>query len=368
MLDYKRHGLSNPAIPESSVAMSNDAHDNGQTSSLWSKLALHSESHTGNGVESAAPIQRKATVSSPGDPLEREADDVADQVMRMAEPGSIGSAPVTVQRKCAACDEEDQSVIQTKRATENASEGLDAGTAVSTAERGGTPLSAETRSFFEPRFGQDFSDVRIHADGEAASSARAVQARAYTFGNDIVFGANQYAPATTQGKQLLAHELTHVIQQGGGGKAVQRDVEEGTDETVPATDMDDSEGAEPMDKKGGCKAERNITRRIRNFIDLDITIPEGCSATMTFTAIWVPVDGGGGVECCSGAETYSVSRNGKKATSMPVGANVCGDNAQHIPGKGQMTTGSGRQQLHISVNRNGCTGVAMDLTLNVKIH
>jgi hypothetical protein len=69
----------------------------------------------------------------------------------------------------------------------------------------------------EPRFGQDFGEVRVHADGEAASAARAVEARAYTVGSDIVFGSGQYAPATTEGNKLLAHELTHILQQRSVG-------------------------------------------------------------------------------------------------------------------------------------------------------
>lgn len=79
----------------------------------------------------------------------------------------------------------------------------------------GQPLEAKTRAFMEPRFGQDFSKVRIHTGSRAAESALAVQARAYTVGKDIVFGAAQYAPGTAPGNKLLAHELTHVVQQGG---------------------------------------------------------------------------------------------------------------------------------------------------------
>src|SRR5215467_6633514 len=78
----------------------------------------------------------------------------------------------------------------------------------------GQPLDMATRAFMEPRFGQDFSSVRVHADSHAADSARAVNARAYTLGNDVAFGHAQYAPGTQSGKELLAHELTHVIQQG----------------------------------------------------------------------------------------------------------------------------------------------------------
>jgi hypothetical protein len=77
----------------------------------------------------------------------------------------------------------------------------------------GQPLDAQTRTFMEPRFGHDFSRVRIHADVRAAESARAVEARAYTVGSDIVFGSGQYAPHTAVGQRLLAHEITHVLQQ-----------------------------------------------------------------------------------------------------------------------------------------------------------
>ena len=79
---------------------------------------------------------------------------------------------------------------------------------------GGTALPNEVRAYFEPRFGRDFSQVRVHADGVAAVGAQAVQARAFTFGRDIVFGADEYSPATAEGKRLVAHELTHVVQQG----------------------------------------------------------------------------------------------------------------------------------------------------------
>ncbi|MGI8587618.1 MAG: eCIS core domain-containing protein [Chloroflexia bacterium] len=77
----------------------------------------------------------------------------------------------------------------------------------------GQPLDAGTRAFMEPRFGHDFSGVRVHTDGRATQSAGAVNALAYTVGRDVVFGAGQYAPGTRAGRQLLAHELTHVVQQ-----------------------------------------------------------------------------------------------------------------------------------------------------------
>ncbi|HEX8558108.1 MAG TPA: DUF4157 domain-containing protein [Pyrinomonadaceae bacterium] len=77
----------------------------------------------------------------------------------------------------------------------------------------GSPLDASTRAFMEPRFGHDFARVRIHSGGRAAASARAVGASAYTVGRDVVFGEGQYEPGTARGRRLLAHELTHVVQQ-----------------------------------------------------------------------------------------------------------------------------------------------------------
>ncbi len=82
----------------------------------------------------------------------------------------------------------------------------------------GRPICPADRAFMEPRLGHDFSRVRVHADSSAAA-AQSVDARAYTLGQDIVFGAGQYAPGTAQGRRLLAHELTHVVQQGGGNIA-----------------------------------------------------------------------------------------------------------------------------------------------------
>jgi len=79
----------------------------------------------------------------------------------------------------------------------------------------GQPLHAGTRAFMEPRFGHDFSQVRVHTDARAAESARAVNALAYTVGRDVVFGKGEYEPGTSEGKRLMAHELTHVVQQGG---------------------------------------------------------------------------------------------------------------------------------------------------------
>jgi hypothetical protein len=84
----------------------------------------------------------------------------------------------------------------------------------------GRPLDPATREFFEPRFSHDFAKVRVHADPEAARSARALSARAYVVGREMVFGAGQFSPATRAGRRLLAHELVHTIQQGDRSAAL----------------------------------------------------------------------------------------------------------------------------------------------------
>lgn len=167
-------------------------------------------------------LQRKPIISAPGDEQENEADAVADKVMRMADPSAVTAAPISIQRKCATCDcadckdESHQSIQREATSTSHTHQGLDAGAALREARAPGQPLPVDVRAFFEPRFGHDFSRVRVHADGAAADAARGVQARAYTVGQDIVFGQGHYAPRTTEGRRLLAHELVHTVQQGGG--------------------------------------------------------------------------------------------------------------------------------------------------------
>lgn len=165
-----------------------------------------------------ARIQRKPTVAAHDDASEHEADRVADQIMRMRDPAPIGSSMApTIQRKCAACEQEDEKRIQAKHSpSSRPNAALDTGVAANAAATGGAPLSPDLRAFFEPRFAHDFSNVRIHADADAS---RSIEARAYTLGGDIVFGAGEYAPATPGGRHLLAHELTHVVQQGASGAA-----------------------------------------------------------------------------------------------------------------------------------------------------
>ena len=180
------------------------------------------EAYTGVAVATLG-IQRKPTVSSPADRFEREADKIAETVMRMAVPAPVGWRPPAIQSTCTVCEDEEKKTFRAKQASSASGEaGLDTASAVRAAAQGGAPLPGALRFFFEPRFGHAFGHVRVHTDGAAADGARAVQARAYTIGSDIVFGSGEYAPATAQGMQLLAHELVHVVQQSGSAPTASR--------------------------------------------------------------------------------------------------------------------------------------------------
>lgn len=160
-------------------------------------------------------LQAKLTVNEPGDQYEQEADRVAEQVMRM--PDRVPH----LQRKYGYGNHADepasspQPVVQRRASSENSSPSPAAPSIVNDVLRSpGQPLDTGTRAFMEQRFNYDFSNVRIHAGPAAAESALAVNALAYTVGRDVVFGAGQYSVDTARGKRLLAHELTHVAQQG----------------------------------------------------------------------------------------------------------------------------------------------------------
>jgi hypothetical protein len=169
-----------------------------------------------------SPIQAKLKVGAVNDPLEHEADRVAQEVMRMPAPEvALASAPPQISPKCVACEEEGK--LQKRPAGPQAAPG-DAPAIVQEVLRSpGQPLDPATRAYFEPRFMRDFSEVRVHIGTSAERSARDVNANAYTSGYNIVFGAGRFAPATHEGLFLIAHELTHVIQQKNSHLHIQLD-------------------------------------------------------------------------------------------------------------------------------------------------
>lgn len=170
-------------------------------------------------------IQAKMKISQPDDAYEQEADKVADRVMGMALPSSITQAAVQVDRidrKCTTCELEKKdkklsisrkpSMISSSNFEVNNDEFVKDIDNIRSSSRGSS-LDQHTRYFMESRFDYDFSSVKIHTHGTAVKTAQAINARAYTIGNDIVFGEGEYQPNTREGRKLLAHELTHVVQQ-----------------------------------------------------------------------------------------------------------------------------------------------------------
>jgi hypothetical protein len=160
-------------------------------------------------------IQPKLAISQPGDVHEQEADRIAEEVMRMPEPALQCAGCESAATPCPACEE--KAAIAQRKADHDSHAKSDSASASFVESLGsGRPLDPQTRAFFEPRFGADFSHVRVHTDPLAAESARAFTAQAYTVGRDVVFGAGQYAPGSNEGRRLLSHELTHVVQQANG--------------------------------------------------------------------------------------------------------------------------------------------------------
>jgi outer membrane protein OmpA-like peptidoglycan-associated protein len=148
----------------------------------------------------AGAIQTRLAINKLGDSYEQEADRIADQVMATPAYTAVSGAPPRIQRFSG------RSNGQMDAAPASVAQAL---------ASPGRPLDPALRQDMEPRFGYDFSRVRVHSDGAAAKSARDVNARAYTVGQDIVFGAGRFAPDTKEGQHLIAHELTHVVQQSG---------------------------------------------------------------------------------------------------------------------------------------------------------
>lgn len=199
-------------------------------------------------------LQRKLTIGANNDPLEREADRVADQVMGMSTNSSIGSAPLRIQRL-------------TIQPTEQA------GTVPASVDHvlasSGSPLEPSLRQDMEQRFGHDFSQVRVHTGSVAEQSTRDVNAHAYTAGHNVVFGTGQFSPGTYEGRKLIAHELTHVVQQG---KGLRRNV---------------------IQRRSGCSAAQDTTitndhTRARNMLSTAITAVSsynGTAPTKVFNAL-----------------------------------------------------------------------------------
>jgi hypothetical protein len=175
-------------------------------------------------------IQTKLRVSQQDDPYEREADKMAEQVMRMSSAESVYLPLKTadgkkINRTCKNCEKEDKESEELKeikiisKKEKNDSSFLDFNISVNSEKKindivskKGAPLDTSTRKFMESRFGYDFGGVRIHSNEKASESANQLNALAFTLGENIVFGKGEYQPSSISGRKLLAHELTHTIQ------------------------------------------------------------------------------------------------------------------------------------------------------------
>jgi len=209
-----QHKILNQAVPMSSHA---DAEGHKVVPSTFaSPHFAHDFSRIP--VYSKAPVglQAKLAVNTPGDVYEQEADRISEQVTGTPESQLKSTC------KCGGCstcrnEQAADERLQAKRVLANDSEETAVPSIVHEVLRStGQPMGRDTRAFFEPRFGHDFSEVRIHADTQASEAASAVNARAFTIGRDMVYGSGQYRPHSLSGLKLIAHELTHIIQQSRG--------------------------------------------------------------------------------------------------------------------------------------------------------
>ena len=227
-------------------------------------------------ASAAKAIQTKLAINKPGDSYEQEADRVSEQIMRMPEP--------RVQRKCACgdtpgpaveCEECRKKPLSLQRKSLEAAGPVAGGFAPpivhDVLRSPAQSLDPQTRAFMEPHFGHDFSRVRIHADPGASEAANAVQAEAFTFGSNIVFGSGKFAPSTPAGRKLLAHELTHVVQQGAapaaGDLGTSRVSEPGRLQRQPkgGKDSPKTEACPPMgpgEREEAAKAQLRLVERI----------------------------------------------------------------------------------------------------------
>lgn len=176
-------------------------------------------------------MQTKLVIDKAGDSYEQEADRVSEQITRMPQ--------VRLQRKCACgtqgatgeCEACGKKRLSLQRMSLDAAHPVDGDSVPPIVQdvlrSPAVSLDPQTRAFMEPRFGHDFSRVRIHADAGASQAADVVQAHAFTVGSDIVFGSGKFAPSTPTGRKLLAHELTHVVQQAGAPVAAMHEAAAG---------------------------------------------------------------------------------------------------------------------------------------------
>lgn len=181
---------------------------------------------SGCAVEDQLGLQSKLTLNRPGDSYEQEADRVADRVSAPDAPARTSPVPVTPlipTQPVAQRDEDEEELGQAKAVPgrSGAQAPRQFAERLTSESRNGRPLDAQARSFLEPRFGRDLGGVRLHTSSEAAALSRDIGARAFTHRNHIFFGSGQYETRSSAGRHLLAHEVTHTLQQGTASSTLQ---------------------------------------------------------------------------------------------------------------------------------------------------
>lgn len=197
----------------------------------------------------APVIQTKLSINQPNDIYEQEADAMADKIVHSKEQATnaavLNNKNISLQRKCKECEEEEKKAqrkpTSVNSASVSASNGIISNNAVSSGisalqGRGGK-MDNQTQTFMSGGFGVDFGNIQIHTDNHAADLSRELGARAFTVGNDIYFNTGEYKPSSEQGKHLLAHELTHTLQQSGKQLRIQKDDKE-KPEDKPSVDFE----------------------------------------------------------------------------------------------------------------------------------
>ena len=195
-----------------------------------------------NPLSASSPqiIQTRLKIGEPNDKYEQEADQMAEAIVNVPDaqsnPGVTSSnqtQTLGIQRQCAQCEghtdpqETEDIEVHAKLRGDNGPQVNPhsiQGRADTLSGRG-QELSDRVKSYFEPRFGRDFGSVRVHNDSRAAELAQSLNARAFTVGSDVVFGAGEYSPQTREGKRLIAHELTHVLQHSNDRGVIRRKIQ-----------------------------------------------------------------------------------------------------------------------------------------------
>lgn len=253
--------------------------------------------HNFSRIPSFMNSQAKLTVNQSGDKYEQEADAVADRVMQLGHNtgnNTFTAGPVVIQRKCAACEKEDDELRRKLKSniTGSFNQPMAGPTLQMKLNRSmgrGTPLPARTNEFMSTAMGTDFSGVKIHTGNEAVQMNQALKARAFTYGSDIFFNRGEFNPESNEGKRLLGHELAHVIQQGSlQQKPIQRSCHDGKCESCA-----DGKKTLRLTAYFRVRANQANMREARREIDEAKNVLKKCCVDLKVSFDWRLLRGGG---------------------------------------------------------------------------